>query len=66
MIAFHVPDMTCGHCIKSITQAVQAVDPQARLQIDLATHAVQIEPGSADAGQLRAAIAEAGYTPVPT
>ncbi|CFP62242.1 heavy metal transport protein [Bordetella pertussis] len=32
-IAFHVPDMTCGHCVKSITQAVQARpgDPRRRL-----------------------------------
>ncbi|MFQ6747711.1 heavy-metal-associated domain-containing protein [Bordetella pertussis] len=35
-IAFHVPDMTCGHCVKSITQAVQQAVPQALVQIDLA------------------------------
>lgn len=65
MIAFEVNDMTCGHCVSSITKAVQAVDPQARLEIDLAKHLVQIAPVQADASQLSDAMAQAGYTPVP-
>lgn len=65
MIAFEVNDMTCGHCVSSITKAVQAVDPQARVEIDLARHLVQIVPAQADASQLGDAIAQAGYTPVP-
>lgn len=65
MIAFEVNDMTCGHCVSNITKAVQAADPQARVEIDLARHRVQVEPAQADAAQLRAAIAQAGYTPVP-
>ena len=65
MIAFDVNDMTCGHCVSTITRAVKTADPGARVQIDLATHRVQIEPGDCDADMLRDAIAEAGYTPVP-
>ena len=65
MISFEVNDMTCGHCVSSITRAVQALDPQARLQIDLATHRVEIEPVQTDAAQLSHAITEAGFTPVP-
>ena len=64
MIAFEVNDMTCGHCVSAITQALKAVDPAARVQVDLATHRVQIEPGEADAAELGDAIREAGYTPV--
>ncbi|MDI4635221.1 heavy-metal-associated domain-containing protein [Pelomonas sp. V22] len=64
MIAFEVNDMTCGHCVSTITKALKAVDPAARIQIDLATHCIQIEPTEADADELGDAIKEAGYTPV--
>jgi copper chaperone len=64
MIAFEVQDMTCGHCVRSITQAVQALDPAAKVQIDLATHLVAIEDAQADAAALGDAIREAGFTPV--
>ena len=64
MIAFEVQDMTCGHCVSTITQAVQALDPKARVQIDLATHRVAIEAVQADAAALGDAIREAGFTPV--
>nr|WP_133702180.1 heavy-metal-associated domain-containing protein [Roseateles toxinivorans] len=64
MITFEVKDMSCGHCVGAITKALQAVDAGAHVQIDLATHRVQVEPVTADAAQLGEAIAEAGYTPV--
>lgn len=65
MIAFEVNDMTCGHCVSTITKALKAADRDAKVQIDLATHRVQVEPMSADAEELAAAIKDAGYTPVP-
>ena len=64
MISFEVNDMTCGHCVSSITKAVKAVDSGATVQIDLATHRVEIEPTKANAVELGDAITEAGYTPV--
>ena len=64
MITFEVQDMTCGHCVSTITQAVKALDAQASVRIDLAAHRVDIEPASADAVALREAITEAGFTPV--
>lgn len=65
MIAFEVNDMTCGHCVSAITRALKATDKDAKVQIDLVTHRVQVEPISADAAELEEAIKEAGYTPVP-
>lgn len=65
MNVFEVQDMTCGHCVSSITQALKATDNDARVQIDLATHRVQVESTTVDAKALAAAIKEAGYTPVP-
>jgi len=65
MIAFEVSDMTCGHCVSTITKAVKAADKDAKVQIDLARHRVEIEPGEANAQELSDAIKEAGYSPVP-
>jgi copper chaperone len=65
MVVFEVKDMTCGHCVASVTRAVQAVDAQAKVQIDLAQHRVEIETGSAPVQALQAAIEDAGFTPVP-
>ena len=53
MVTFKVDDMTCGHCVSSITQAVRAIDPTARVTVDLAMHRVQIEPAKSDKTQLR-------------
>lgn len=64
MISFQVHDMTCGHCISSITKAVKTVDSGAQVQIDLPTHRVDIEATEAGAAQLSEAIKEAGFTPV--
>ena len=44
MIAFEVKDMTCGHCVSTITKALKATDKDAKVQIDLATHHVRVEP----------------------
>jgi copper chaperone len=64
MIAFEVQDMSCGHCVSAITQAVKDADQGAEVQIDLATHRVQIEPAAASREALARAIKDAGYTPV--
>ena len=64
MIAFEVKDMTCGHCVATISQAVKGADKDASVRIDLASHRVEIEPGSADAAKLSGVIRAAGYTPL--
>ena len=64
MVTFEISDMTCGHCVSTITKAVRTVDRAAKVQVDLAAHRVQIDPTESNAQELSAAIAEAGYTPV--
>ncbi|WP_323017526.1 heavy-metal-associated domain-containing protein [Castellaniella sp.] len=58
--AFIVSDMTCNHCVQTITKAVQTVAPGAEVSTDLTAHRVVIE-SSASADVLRAAIADEGY-----
>jgi copper chaperone len=61
-ISFDVPDMSCGHCVSSITQAVKAAAPGADVQIDLGRHRVVVS-GTAAQAAVQAAITDAGYTP---
>ncbi len=63
MITFQVNDMTCGHCVATVTKAVKALDAGAQVDIDLAAHQVRVESAS-PAAQVEAAIRDAGYTPV--
>jgi len=57
-----VPDMTCGHCVKTITRAVQQADPQARVRASTEKRQVSID-SAVDIAILEAAIRAAGYTP---
>ncbi|WP_347556405.1 heavy-metal-associated domain-containing protein [Robbsia sp. KACC 23696] len=60
MPQFQVSDMTCQHCVKAVTQAVREVDPDARVDIDLASGRVDVA-SSGSPETLRAAIDAAGY-----
>lgn len=65
MIAFEVNDMTCGHCVSTITKALKATDKDAKVEIDLAARRVQVQSSSADAEELADAIKDAGYNATP-
>lgn len=65
MISFEVKDMTCGHCVSTISKALKAVDSQVTFNIDQGRQRVTIESSSADSKTLQDAITDAGYTPVP-
>ncbi|NBA98432.1 cation transporter [Pseudomonas sp. R5(2019)] len=43
MQVFNVQGMTCGHCVKAVTQAVQAQDQQAQITVDLACAQVKVQ-----------------------
>ena len=62
MIELNLPDMTCGHCVRVVTQAVKTVDEQATLEVDLPSHRVRID-SPAPPERFRAALAEQGYPP---
>jgi len=57
---FNVPDMTCGHCVATITRAVKAVDPAAEVKADLAAKTVAVE-SAAPAAAMATALDQAGY-----
>ena len=43
MQVFTVEGMTCGHCVKAVTQAVQSQDPTAEVKVDLAAKQVSVQ-----------------------
>ena len=61
MYQLQVEDMTCGHCVKSVTQAVQSQDPAASVKVDLAAKEVGVE-SRLSAEQIISAITEEGYS----
>jgi copper chaperone len=61
LIELTLPDMTCGHCVKTVTATAQRLDPAARVQTDLATHRVIIDSATIGQAALEAALAEEGY-----
>ena len=65
MYDYQVKGMTCGHCVKAVTNAVKEVDASAEVKIDLETGQVQVNSALAS-DKLSAAITEAGYEVVAT
>lgn len=60
MQQFKVSGMSCGHCVRAITQAIQMLDQAAKVEVDLAAGLVRVE-SSLNAEQVQAAIREEGY-----
>lgn len=57
MQVFSVEGMTCGHCVRAVTQAVQSQDPAASVKVDLAAKEVGVD-SRLSAEQVIAAITE--------
>nr|WP_059390477.1 cation transporter [Pseudomonas toyotomiensis] len=64
MQQFKVSGMSCGHCVRAVTQAIQALEQTARVEVGLAAGLVRVE-ASLDASQIQAAIREEGYEVAP-
>lgn len=62
MITFRIPDMSCGHCVKTITDTVHKLDASAQVQCDVATHVVVIHTHVARE-PLAKALSDEGYAP---
>lgn len=61
-IKFQIPDMTCGHCVNTITKAIQAQYNDVQIEAEVETHTLTVK-GIEDAEALEALITEEGYSP---
>ncbi len=57
---FTVQGMSCGHCVRAVTAALQKADPAAMIQVDLGHKSVVVQSGT-DRARLGEAITAAGY-----
>ena len=60
MQTFKVEGMTCGGCASSVTRAVQHVDKDAKVKVDLASKTVEVE-STLPSLQIIDAITSAGF-----
>jgi copper chaperone len=64
MPQFHVPDIHCDACVRSMTSAVHDLDQQATLQADLTSKLVRVET-TAETEAVAEALRDAGFTVEP-
>jgi copper chaperone len=64
MLTYHIPDMHCDGCVRSLTKAAQALDQNATLTADLQTRRVTITT-SALPTAVTEAFEDAGYDVEP-
>jgi copper chaperone len=62
MIELTLPNMTCGHCVSRVTRALKALDPAAKVEVDLGQQRVKIQ-SDVPKEAITAALADAGYSP---
>ncbi|MEI6547901.1 MAG: cation transporter [Burkholderiales bacterium] len=60
---FKVQGMTCGHCVKAVTQAIQLLDHAAAVSVELESGKVVVDSSLARE-QLAEVIREEGYSVV--
>ena len=59
---FTVKGMTCGHCVRSVTEEVSEVAGVRGVEVDLASGRVTVSSEQpVDDAAVRAAVAQAGY-----
>jgi copper chaperone len=61
MLVLMVGGMTCGHCVKAVTKAVEALPGVERVEVDLAAGRVTVA-GAVEAALVRKAIETEGYS----
>ena len=57
---FHIEKMHCGGCARSVTRAIQSVDPAAKVETDVEARKVDVTSGQPREAFLPV-LAEAGY-----
>ena len=61
---FNLPDMSCGHCVAAITEAVKSADANARLDINREARTAEVD-SALPREALVAVLTDAGYPPAP-
>ncbi|MCQ4288109.1 cation transporter [Pseudomonas stutzeri] len=60
MQTFNVQGMTCAHCERAVTNAILALDAQARVRVDRQASVVEVD-GDLSEAAIREVIEQEGY-----
>ncbi len=60
MIQLDIQGMTCGHCVRSVTEALQSVKGVTKVTVNLQPGSASVE-GELNPEELLAAVKEEGY-----
>lgn len=60
MTMLSVPDMTCGHCRASVTDALSRLSGASKVEVDLTAKTVRVE-GAADTAEMIRALDAIGF-----
>lgn len=63
-ITLKVEGMSCGHCVKAVTAAIQAQDPDAKVAVDIDAGTVKAET-TLPRHVVSMAVEEEGYAVTP-
>jgi copper chaperone CopZ len=65
-IHLEVSGMTCGNCVKHVTEALESVAGVKRVQVDLEKHEATVAAkADTDVGSMLKAVEAAGYQATP-
>ncbi len=64
MIELTIPSISCAHCVRTVTETLQPLDPQAQVEVDLPSKTVRVE-STRSLAEIRSALDEEGYAPAP-
>jgi copper chaperone len=62
-LTLKVPDMSCGHCVSSVSDAVRGLPGVADVNVDLESKLVEVDGDGVDVVPVEQAIRDAGYEP---
>ena len=62
-LTLRVPDMSCGHCVQAVSDAVGKVAGVSDVKVDLDAKRVEVEGEGVELAPVAEAIREAGYEP---
>lgn len=57
---FHLPDMSCGGCVRAVTAAITQADAQAQIEADTVARTISVQTSATPQEVIRA-LAEAGF-----
>lgn len=66
-VTLGISGMTCGGCVRSVTNVLSALDGVTKAEVSLEKHnaVVDYDPGKVGVEQLKRSVAEAGFDVTP-